>query len=335
MFSKRKQIIGIELGSACLKAAVVELIESTNELLVREYAIHPVETTSHDLVTSVGLLLGKLKTKCRDCAIAAWPDSALFRFFEHDPTDATPIRKLLNPESAGTSQAIEDYALDFVDAGPGKQSQKSRTYVACGLPRKEVEATRDLLGQLKYKLKLFQLSPIAVFNAFQFSLEEDATRKPFLSVDLGYKRSSLSGGEAELHLMREIQWGGNDLKSTLVEQQVIAADQPLEELTLASERLTDALREAVPPLAREIQFSLDYLRMEAGSDEVREIHLSGGLSNFTPFVEALQEALGIPLQRWNPFRKMQATSAALKESGLLVDLYRLQAAAGAAIQVLT
>ena len=335
MFFKRtKQIIGVELGSACLKAAVIELNEGTKELLVREYAIQSLEATTHDLVTSLGLLLSKLKTKCRDCAIAAWPDSAIFRFFEHDPTSTTPIRSVLNPDSS-SSQGLDEYILDFVDAGKGKQSPKGRLYAACGVPRGELEATRDLFKQLKYNIQLFQLTPIAVFNAYHSSLEVGPAPQPFLAIDFGRKRTSLSGGEAELHLMRAIEWGSDDLQRALVEQQLLTDSQTLQDLTLPSERLKEALQEAILPLVRQIEFSLDYLRMEVDSGMVRDVHISGGLSNFGFFVEALQEAMApTPCVKWNPFRKMQATNAALKETGLLVDLFRLQPAAGAAIQFL-
>ena len=196
--TKKKQIIGIELGTVCLKAAVIEFNGKT--LLLREHAIQPVE--GMDLVAALGLLLSKLKSSCRDCAIAARPESAILRFIEHDPTGTIDIRSLLNPEVG--QAGLEEYILDFVDIGKGKQAPKSRLYVACGAPRKELEDARQLFHQLKYNIQLFQLTPIAVFNAFQASLEEGPVVKPFLSVDFGGKRTSLSGGNAELHLMREV-----------------------------------------------------------------------------------------------------------------------------------
>ena len=336
MFKKRRQVIGVELGTACLKAAVIEFDESTKGLLVREYAIQQVEGTNHDLVTSLGLLLGKLKTKCRDCAIAAWPESAIFRFFEHDLEGSGNIRDVLNPEGPGSQKSgLDGYVLDFVDAGKGKQSPKGRLYVACGVPREELEATRELFQNLKYNIKLFQLTPVAVFNAFQASLEEGPVALPFMSVDFGRKRTSLSGGDGDLHLMRVIEWGTDDLEQALIERQMMTASQTLQEITLSTDEFKEALREALQPLVRQLQFSLDYLRMEVTSGMVQYVHISGGLSNFATFGEVLLEELGAPCLKWNPFRKMQATNSALKEPGLLVDLFRLQAAAGAAVQYLT
>jgi Tfp pilus assembly PilM family ATPase len=337
MFSKAKQIIGVELGSACLKAAVIEFHEKNNGLLVREYAIQPIEGGSHDLVTSLGLLLSKLKTKCRECAVAAWPDSAIFRFLEHDISGSQDIRAVLNtgsnPHAAG--DGLGDYILDFMDTGKGRQSEKGRLYVACGAPRKEIEAVRDLFAQLKYSIKLYQLTPIAVFNAFQASLDDAVVAKPFLAVDLGRRRSSLSGGDTELHLMRELAWGADDLQKALIDMGIIAPGQPMREMDVPLDKLKPALAEAIVPLARQLSMTIDYLRLDVESGLLHDVHVSGGLSTFDLFMDVLQEALGAPCIKWNPFRKMAATNAALKESSLLLDLFRLQAAAGAAVQYLT
>ena len=330
MRNKPKQIIGVELGSACLKAAVIEFNERSKTLLMREYAIQPVEDAQHDLLTSVGLLLGKLKTSCRDCAITGWPDSSLLRFFEHDTETTSNIRQVLDASQEG----LDGFILDFVDTGEGTQSPKSRLYLACGLPRKEMEATRDPFQQLKYNILLFQLSPIAVFNAFQASLEEHKLEKPFLSIDFGRKRSSLSGGgNGALHLMREIPWGADDLQRFLEEQKVISKGQSLRDLAAPPD--LEAIQEAIAPLVRQIAASRDYVRNQVDSGYLSEIHISGGLSSFEAFTGILQRELESPCVKWNPFRNMQASTKALSDTSLLSDLFRLQAAAGAAIQFLS
>jgi Tfp pilus assembly PilM family ATPase len=325
-------VVGIDIGTGAAKAVVLETHRRTREILVREFAIEPIRTAGQPLAITLRSLLGRLKTRSRDCAFAFWPASAEVRFLQSSQ------RRSGAGHTGGTAAAGSQDAGSVFDAAMIPRSERGdeeTSLLECGMSRADLQAIDDAFREMRCRLQLVQLTPVAIFNAFVMAQVEVALRDPYLMVDIGRTRTTLiAGGEGAMRLMRVVDLGwefvaeplelefGIDCRSAL---QGLPADDPL---------VRSSTSDAVRPLAEEIAQSLDHLQMEENIARPTRFYISGPLNAESLPVQALSEHLGLMAIPWNPLRRMAAGKRALAEFRLLQDLARLPAAAGAALQCL-
>src|SRR4051812_49218541 len=88
-----RQIIGLDLGASRVKAVVLQFRPGEEGMLVRDYAIEMVAEGGEPLQVVLKRVLRRLRTRCRDCAIAMWPGGAMLRYFD-SAADRNLVRNL-------------------------------------------------------------------------------------------------------------------------------------------------------------------------------------------------------------------------------------------------
>jgi hypothetical protein len=333
VFRRKRQIIGIDLGASRAKAVVLEYGEGENSVSIREYAVLPMDR-EQPLENLLRKLLRKLRTRCRECAISAWPAGARLRFFDGkaEPELARAVRRGNFDASSLFCEALDDYVAQCCQVTRLRGASDSAMYVACGIPRGELSAIENALRKLRYQLCLFQLAPVAVLNAFTASQTETARKEPFLLVDFGRGRMTIWGGlRGSVRVMHRVDfpWG------EIPEPPCSVADPnaaPEVGANADDDALSAIFGDVTDVLAAELQRVLDSFEMDEDFSEVERIYVSGGLSNHPTVMRRLAEALQMQCVQWNPLRHIAAHRKALEDFSLLSELAHLPGAAGAAFQ---
>jgi hypothetical protein len=326
VFRRKRQIIGIDLGASRAKAVVLEYGDGENSVTVRDYAVLPLarEQPLEDLLRK---LLRKLRTRCRECAISAWPAGARLRFFDGkaEPELVRALRGGNIDASALFCEALEDYVAQCCPVASLRGNRDSSMFVACGIPRGELNVIENALRKLRYQICLFQLAPVAVLNAFTASQTDTARKEPFLLVDFGRARMTIWGGlGGSVRVMRRVDFSWGEMP----EPPFSVADAE----SADNDALLAIFGDVSDVLAAELQRVLDSFQIHDDFSDVQRIYVSGGLSNHPPVMRRLAEVLQMQCVQWNPLRHVAAHSKALKDFNLLGELAHLPAAAGAAFQ---
>lgn len=342
MFRQRRQLVGLDLSDACANAVVVEAVEDSQELFIREYVMQAREENQplEDLVADI---YGKLRTRSKECALSAWPQGSVLRFAEDDANDPRQMRRRFLKEAEG---AMDHHVLDCVQLET-KRKGSMKSYLACGIPVEELKRFSNIFTRRGVEVRLLQLSPIAVFNAFQASHDDLVKESPYLLLDFAEHTTTIIAGRgSELQLIRIVEWGMAPLRNLLLDEGMLWPPTSISVLPEDEKEATETIKPLMAPLTREVQKSLDFLyQTEEGRADLEAadftsgsgletIYVSGRLSSMKIFVEELRTDLQMSCQQWNPCRKMIASKSALIDFRLLADLSRLPAAAGAAMQCL-
>ncbi len=248
MLFSRKKIIGIDLKSDHASAVLVELDERHNTLVVLDYATLAITDPEQTLEETLGRLLGKMRSRCRQCALAMWPEGARLKFFTRDGSNSVdPSRKSIGfePGSIFEGATLENYVFDFDRCEAFKNVEGDSFFIGSGIPSSAAEAAEIAFSTLGYKLQLFQLTPIALFNAFVQSHEEVARNEPYLLADIGRSQSSIiCGFKKHPPIMRTIDVGWGDVPARFLDESPDAdATQPMRQIC----KWLIPLRVSLPP----------------------------------------------------------------------------------------
>jgi len=240
---------------------------------------------------------------------------------------------------------LDDYIAECGPAANLNGKSQEVMFVACGIPRRQLNTVRDALRKLRYRLRLFQLTPVAVLNAFTASQTDEARTRPFLVVDFGTARMTiLAGHGGSVRVMRRVDFPFGE-----VPEPPIPADPSggAETESDTNEALDVIFGSLADQLAAEIRPVLDSFQMHDQTDDkgtenassaqesavsFPRIFVCGALSKHAPMMRRIGATLKTECVPWNPFGHIAADRIALKEFTLHRELQFLPAAAGAAFQ---
>ena len=207
-------------------------------------------------------------------------------------------------------------------------------YIVGGIPRTHVQMVHDACVKNKLPITSLQLSPLAVFNAFEFAHEETFNTQGFVLVDIGHLSSEvIVGAKRELILARTLAYGGNHVVEELIchgasgPEEVTQALAEEEVLTVENARLS--LTEVVRSISSSIGF------VEARHDvSVPRVFVSGGMAKSPTILKILTEELQLPCETWDPFARCEIAVPAARKAALGVESPILNVAFGAAAEIL-
>jgi hypothetical protein len=336
-------VVGIDIGSGCAKAAVLEGNARSKSIVVRESALLPIEDPAQPFATTLRLLLAKLQTRSRDCALATWPPSAQVRFIESNGAYAGRVRRELTAPEA-TDFTVTDTPETTTEADhvfdaspiPGSKSPGSAAkMLECGILRVDLDLIHHAFKEVRRTLRLVQLAPVSLFNAFAISQPEIATRESYFLVDIGKRRTTLiAGAQGAMRLIRVVDLGWDYVAEPLELEFGTECRGQLQSLPVDDMDVRSATADAMQRLSLEIERSLDHLHRDEHYARPIRYYISGPLTPESLPIQTLSTHLAIPAMTWNPLRRAAAGKRALAEYHLLEELPRLPAAAGAALQYL-
>jgi Tfp pilus assembly PilM family ATPase len=239
----------------------------------------------------------------------------------------------------GKSDASELFFEDLKDyvtqCGPvAKLSGKgeSSMYVACGIPQTEMLAIEKAMAKAGCDLRVVQLAPVSVLNAFVASQAEAAAKEAFILVDFGRSRMTVIGGSGGIvNVMRWMNYPWGEVPASLISP-VTSEDTATNDSEGVDEALSAVFSEVANLLASELKPVLESFRMQGDSVSFGRIYISGELSNHKALINGLTHELQLQCTPWNPFRHIAAHHKALKDFTLLSEVAHLTGAAGAAYQ---
>ena len=202
------------------------------------------------------------------------------------------------------------------------------------LPRTEVQHLNEAAESASLPLTALQLSPVSIFNAFEFAQPEVFNGEAFFLVDIGHLSSTMMvGARRELVLVRSVDFGGKSLLEALTGLACDGRESVLQGLEQEDEVMVEYTRVALTSLAREIGSSIGFF--EARHEQtVGRVFVSGGPAKSKTFLKLMTEELGMPCEAWSAVDACENLVAANRRDDLARESVDLNAACGAAAEIL-
>jgi type IV pilus assembly protein PilM len=325
MLNKRKSVVGLDIGSSCIKA--VELVWDRQEVLITGHA-HidvPNEAARRDAIAD---LMRTAKFRTKRVATAVSGKNVVFRYIGMPPVSDDKLVQAVKFEADKYIPfEVTDVEIDVHKLSVGTD--------AAGKPRMEVllvAAKKQLIAEYAQMLSEAGLQPAAIGvdgfalgNAWELGeIVHPGIQDPgrtIALVDVGATKATINILRDNLTCFaREVPMGGQDLTNAIARRTGMETSQAeaLKRNPGAQvDMVADACSQVLDDIGNEINLSFDFFENQFDG-EVQEVRLTGGTALLPFLEESFERIFEKRTKTWNPIE-------GLKTDGVDVDLLNQQA----------
>lgn len=315
LFSKNKDIVGVDIGSSAVK--LVQLREFKGGYQLQNVGILPlpaeaiVDNTlmdSSSIVETVKNLLASLQVKAKEAVCSISGNAVIIRKISLPVMPAEELEDQIHWEAEQYIPFdINDVNVDFQILSPDDQDLSKMNVLLVASKKDIINDYQAVFAEAGLKLVVVDVDSFAVQNAYEanYGAEDEVVAL----VNLGASIMNLNIVREGVSLFtRDVQMGGSLYTEEIQKQFGINSEQAeLKKLTAGSSeepRLAEILARVNETIALEMRRSLDFYNSTAGDDRITKVYLAGGAAKTSQLVEAVQQKLALPVEILNPFLRV-------------------------------
>jgi len=306
-FPKEKIILGLDIGTSGIKFIKLRFINEDIELC--GFGAEPMQVDLEPLLKNI---LQSQDIKKANISVSG--PSAIIRYVNFPKMTSQELEQSLKFEAQKHIPfAVSEVNLDASVLKPDLADNKMLVMLAA-VKKEFLQQRLKLIESAGFSVTNVDIDSVALINAFNFNYfrEDLPPSKSVALLNIGASFSNLSILEEGLpRLSRDIQIAGNNFTQKLADALGINF-KSAEALKLAPEKekaqkITEALEAVLSGLAAEVRTSFDYYESQSTLSVVK-IFLSGSTSAFPGLKDILANLLGIEVEYWDPFRKINISA---------------------------
>jgi type IV pilus assembly protein PilM len=339
MLKKTRSLIGLDVGSSCVKA--VELTQAGGDLVVSAYGQSDVlsEGSRADAILDV---LHSQPFRTRRVVTAVSGKSVIVRYLTMVQMSDEDLKNAIKFEADKYIPFdVDEVVLDCQKLEDTHDSNGSEMRVLLvAVKRSLIEDHVALLQGIGLQPCVIDVDSFALGNAYELhgmtspGFEEDG--RVTALIDIGANKTNINilrGGTT--YFTREIYLGGDDLSSAIAKRLGVELHQA-EILKREPGENGEELREAVIPsiedLGNEIHLSFDYFENQF-DQEVEEVYLSGGGTRLMLLEEAFEKIFEKRTRSWDPTENLKIRADTVDVEALKDNSAQLAVAVGLASRI--
>ena len=315
-FSKKKDLVGIDIGSSSVK--LVQLREQKGAWQLLNVGTMPlpaeaiVDNTLMDSTAIVDAVknLGKsLSVKIKEAACSISGNTVIIRKIKLPAMLPEELEDQIKWEAEQYIPFdINDVNIDFQILEPDEDDPTRMNVLLVASKKEIINDYVNVFAESGFKLVIVDVDSFAVQNAFELNYESGPEEVVAL-INIGASILNLNIVKGGISLFtRDVQMGGNLFTEELQKQFALSGDEA-ERVKLTGdfpdqEKLRGVMARINETLSIEVRRSLDFYNTTAGEGKVGKVYLSGGAAKTAMLAEAIQDKLGVPVEMLDPFRKI-------------------------------
>lgn len=318
MLRKKRDLVGIDIGSSSIKLVQLRQVRGQFELvnlgvmpLVPEAIVDNAIMDSGAIVDALRNLVESLKIKTKNVATSVSGHSVIIRKIQMGIMTEEQAEASIQWEAEQFIPFdIAEVNLDFQILGPDQKDPSQMNVIL-------VAAKKDFVNDYMAVFQECGLTPVvmdidcfAIENAFEINYEigdEDIVAL----INMGASALNVNIlREGASVFTRDIQIGGNLFNEEL-QKRLGVSGEDAEKLKLGGEvpdiepsAVQEVISDACNNLVQEIQRSLDFYAATSADEKVQRLYVTGGTSKLLKLREALEAKLGLTVETLNPFNQL-------------------------------
>lgn len=317
LFKKKKEVIGIDVGSSSIK--LVQLKDNKGSYQLLNAGIIPlppeaiVDNSLMDSSTIAGVvknLVSSLGIKVKDVACSISGNSVIIRKIV---LPAMPQEELEDQISWEAEQYIpfdiNDVNMDFQILSPDSNDPSKMNVLLVASKKDIINDYVAVFNDAALHLSVVDVDSFAVQNAFE--INHDASPGEIAAlINIGASVMNINVVKEGITLFtRDVQMGGN-LYTEEIQKQLGLNRQDAESGKIlihetGNPQLIDLISKVNDSVTQEIRRSLDFYNSTASDERITNIYVSGGGSKVYNLLTAISEKTGLPTDRINPFARLK------------------------------
>ncbi|HPX55418.1 MAG TPA: type IV pilus assembly protein PilM [Syntrophales bacterium] len=321
LFSSKKQLAGLDIGSSSLKLA--EIDGTAKGYILRSYHEIPLPkgVVSDGLLEEPQILTAKIKelfalsgSKRRNVVTSLSGNSVISQKVSFMTMTPDELRGLIQDEAGKylPFDSMEDVSYDFQILGENEFNPTQMDVMLVAAKTEIVDSFADAIKSAGLTAAIMDVDSFALETMYEENYDFEGDDVAVL-VNIGASMTNInvvrSGGSV---LRRDFALGGNHITEGLQQSMELASFEEAERLKIQGpegdaeekQRFRDNLLASADPICSEIERSIDYFRSTYGGSEIKVILLSGGSANIPGLADNLRQRLNIETEIMNPFKKI-------------------------------
>jgi type IV pilus assembly protein PilM len=338
MFNRQRRLIGLDIGSNCVKA--IELTQSGSETVVTGYGQAEMVSEGSKTDAVVQACHG---FKTRRTASSVSGKSVIVRFLNMAKTADDNLMNVIRVEADKYIPFdVEEVVLDAQRMPDAAQQQGDEMRVLlCAVKRSLIDEHVGMIQGVGLQPDLVDVDSFALGNAHEmrtrFSPQVDEGDKTVALVDVGANKTNVNILRGNVSFfIREIYLGGDDLTSSISKRlgiELHSAENLKRDPGDNAEQLREAVMSSIEDLGNEIHLSLDYFENQFDKS-VDEVFLSGGASRLRFLGEAFEKIFEKRVHGWDPTENLKIDESTVDSAKLKENAPQMAVAVGLASRIL-
>ena len=317
LFSKKKEVIGIDIGSSSVKLIQIKDLKGSYQLLNAGIVPLPSEAIvdntlmdSSSIVNAINSLVTSLGVKVKDVACSISGNSVIIRKIS---LPFMPVEELEDQITWEAEQYIpfdiNDVNMDFQILSPDSVDPSKMIVLLVASKRDIINDYIAVFNDAGMVLSVVDVDSFAVQNAFEMN-HDVGTEDVLALINIGASIMNINVLKDGTSLFtRDVQMGGNLYTEEIQKQLGVSGFEAERMKILAAEansyELLEVLTKVNETIGQEIRRSLDFYNSTASDDRITKVFVSGGSSKGYKFIESVSEKVGLPVEMINPFAKLK------------------------------
>lgn len=318
LFSKKKELIGIDVGSTSIK--LVQLRETKTGYEMDSLGIAPlppeaiVDNTLMDssaVADGIRSLVERLAArKVREAASSVSGNSVIIRKVQMPAaTDEELESEILWESEQYIPFDIQDVNVDFQILPQGDDDPSKMNVLLVASKKDIINDYQSVFAEAGLKLVVVDVDAFAMQNAFEMNYDVNPEEVLAL-VNIGANMMNITVVKDGVSLFnRDVQMGGS-LYTEEIQKKLGTSSDEAERMKVSagpnsSESLLEAIGKINDTLSLEVRRSLDFYNSNALEGKISGLYLAGGGAKTLNLAETIGERLSLPVQIVNPFSKIK------------------------------
>jgi len=337
MLSRTRRLIGLDIGSNCVKA--VELTQAGSETVLTGYGQAEMVSEGSKADAVVQACKG-FHVKSTVSSVSG--KSVIVRFLNMPKTTDDNLMNVIRVEADKYIPFdVEEVVLDAQRMPDGGQQSEEMRVLLCAVKRSLIDEHVGLLQGVGLQPDTIDVDSFALGNAYElrnrFAAGVDEGDRTVALVDVGANKTNVNILRGNVSFfIREIYLGGDDLTSSISKRLGIdlhGAENLKRESGENADQLREAVMSSIEDLGNEIHLSLDYFENQFDK-AVDEVYLSGGASRLRFLGEAFEKIFEKRVRAWDPTENLKIDEATVDTAKLKENASQIAIAVGLASRIL-
>ena len=344
MFGSGKSIVGLDIGSSCIKA--IELKRSKGEIVVSHLGVEPLASDivvdsmivdSGSVSSAISKIFGEHSIKTKAVATSVSGHSVIVKKISVQPMSEGELAESITTEAAQHIPFdIADVNVDFDILNPDNGAQMDVLLVA--VKKDKILNYTNVLSLAGKAPAVVDIDAFALQNCYEYNYQphHDST-VALLNLGASVMNINIVKGATPL-FTRDVSVGGNQYTDSLQKELDLSFDDA-ESLklgrkvgTVSEDAKLPILQQVTEIIVLEIQKTFDFFRATASGEHIERIYLAGGSSRVPGLVEALRQEFSLPVEVLNPFQRIIPPTDSMEHDILEQNPGQLAVAVGLALR---
>jgi len=345
MFGRSKGLVGLDIGSASVKAvelrkkgADYELVNIGMAQLGQDTVVDGAIMDALSVSSAIERIFSENKIKTKNVATSvSGPSVSAKRITVAAATEDELQNAIAYEAQQQIPFDMAEVNLSYVPLGSAATGSGMDVMVVA-VKREKIRNQTDVLSQAGKTPLVVDIDAFALQNAFEVNYDAAPDQTiALLNIGASIMTINIVRGGTPL-FPRDVTMGGSQYTDTLQKE----LELPFEDAerlkkggevpNVSPEAKSAHIRAVSEILLLEIRRTFDFFRQTSASDNIQQIYVAGGTARVEGLIDLLKEEFNVPVEIMNPFRRISIGEEKIDRDFVEENAPRMTIAMGLALR---